>query len=77
MRLNWTSEGSVGGVFSNKSGYPSTQGRIPYLIERRHDGVSLSVNLLVRGIKTPERAREIAQAIEDTVDALIIAGGVR
>ena len=78
-KLNWTLEGNVGDVFSNSSPHQPTQGRIPYLIEHHHGGdVSLSMNLLIRGLATHEQARRIAQKIEDTVDGLVkSAGGVR
>jgi hypothetical protein len=66
--LNWCPPDAEGGTFSKSSGNLSPHGRIPYLVEKRHDGFSLSVNLLIRGLDTPERARDIAESIHGMVD---------
>lgn len=66
--LKWEQPDSEGGTYSKSSANKSPHGRIPYMVEKRYDGFSLSVNLLVRGLGTPECARGIAESIQGTVD---------
>lgn len=66
-KIVWQEPDAEGGTFSRSNGNHSPHGYIPYSIENRHDGVSLGVNLLIRGLKTTECAREIAQEIEDVI----------
>lgn len=67
--LDWEQPDSQGGTYSTSSIDKSPHGRIPYVVEKRHDGFSLSVNLLIRGLDTPECARDIAESIQGTVDS--------
>lgn len=66
--LKWEQPDSDGGTYSTSSANRPPHGRIPYVVEKRHDGFSLSVNLLVRGLDTPERARGVARSIQGTID---------
>jgi len=66
--LKWGPPDSEGGTFSKSDGNRSSHGRVPYVVEKRHDGFSLSVSLLIRGLDSPERARGVAQDIQGMID---------
>lgn len=69
--IEWSKESARGETYSETSTHRAPQRTVPYVIDRRHDGISLSVNLLVRGIDTPEKARQLAQAICDLADKTV------